>query len=149
MIAVQAVAYVADALCSLPVIQMAFARDAEVARVLAVVCLDIMPLGYGVQGCIILIHNSSLNALHRPMQAHQFKSRSLVCDGSCHCLPGLGNHLAGLPGLFAGGVIANMLTAVIAYRWFYAFNQRKPCVGELPPAALAKAAKAQESSHGA
>lgn len=142
VIAVQAVAYVLMLLL-LPVIQMAFARDAEVARVLAWF-VWIMPLGYGVQGCIILT-NSSLNALHRPMQA---LSLSLVRLFVMFVpLSWLGNQLAGLPGLFAGGVIANILTAVIAYRWFMRLTN--DLRGELPPAALAKAAKAQESSHGA
>lgn len=101
-------------LASLPVIQLAFAREDEVAKVLAWFVI-IMPLGYGVQGCIILT-NSSLNALHRPMRALLLSIFRLFV--MFIPLSWLGNHLAGLIGLFVGGVIANVLTAWLAYRWF-------------------------------
>ncbi|WP_241971733.1 MATE family efflux transporter [Aliidiomarina sanyensis] len=101
-------------LASLPIIQTAFAREEAVADVLAWFVI-IMPLGYGVQGCIILT-NSSLNALHRPMQALLLSVLRLFV--MFVPLSWLGNHLAGLLGLFIGGVIANVLTAWMAYRWF-------------------------------
>jgi putative MATE family efflux protein len=101
-------------LALLPVIQLAFARDAEVARVLALF-VWIMPIGYGLQGWIILT-NSSLNALHLPIQALWLSIIRLFV--MFVPLSWLGNTFFGLPGLFAGGVIANVITAVIAYRWF-------------------------------
>lgn len=101
-------------LALLPGIQYAFARDAEVANVLAIF-IWIMPLGYGLQGWIILT-NSSLNALHKPMQALSLSMVRLFL--TFVPLSILGNALAGLQGLFIGGVVANVITAVVAYRWF-------------------------------
>ncbi|RUO19301.1 MATE family efflux transporter [Aliidiomarina iranensis] len=101
-------------LALLPVIQMAFARDAEVARVLALF-VWIMPLGYGVQGWIILT-NSSLNALHLPIQALLLSLLRLFV--MFVPLSWLGNMIADLPGMFVGGVLANVITAFLAYRWF-------------------------------
>lgn len=109
----QAAIYVVLVL-SLPLIQHAFAREDEVAQVLAWFVL-IMPLGYGVQGWVILT-NSSMNALHLPIRA---LSLSVVRLFALFVpLSYLGSVLGGLPGLFAGGVIANIITAVISYRWF-------------------------------
>lgn len=109
----QALIYVVLVL-SLPLIQHAFAREDEVAQVLAWFVL-IMPLGYGVQGWVILT-NSSMNALHLPIRA---LSLSVVRLFALFVpLSYLGSVLGGLPGLFAGGVIANIITAVISYRWF-------------------------------
>lgn len=97
-----------------PGIQTAFARDAAVAEVLALF-IWIMPLGYGLQGWIILT-NSSFNALHKPMQALSLSVVRLFV--TFIPLSILGNALAGLTGLFIGGVIANVITALVAYRWF-------------------------------
>ncbi|CUS48613.1 MAG: multidrug/oligosaccharidyl-lipid/polysaccharide(MOP) flippase superfamily transporter [Idiomarinaceae bacterium HL-53] len=98
----------------LPVLQMAFARDQAVAEILALF-VWIMPLGYGLQGWIILT-NSSLNALHLPLQALTVSVVRLFV--MFVPLSILGNWLAGLPGLFIGGVVANFITAILAYRWF-------------------------------
>ncbi|MCO4320157.1 MATE family efflux transporter [Aliidiomarina quisquiliarum] len=98
----------------LPGIQTAFARDAAVAEVLALF-VWIMPLGYGLQGWIILT-NSSLNALHKPMHALSLSVVRLFV--TFVPLSILGNALAGLPGLFMGGVLANIITGVVSYNWF-------------------------------
>ncbi len=98
----------------LPGIQAAFARDAAVAEVLALF-VWIMPLGYGLQGWIILT-NSSLNALHKPMHALSLSVVRLFV--TFVPLSILGNAVAGLPGLFMGGVLANMITGVVSYNWF-------------------------------
>lgn len=98
----------------LPLIQHAFAREDEVARVLALF-VWIMPLGYGVQGCIIL-SNSALNALHQPLHALMLSIARLFVFFVP--LSYLGSQLGGLPGLFIGGVVANVLTALLSYRWF-------------------------------
>lgn len=107
-------------LALLPVLQTAFARDAAVAEMLALF-VWIMPLGYGLQGCIILT-NSSLNALHLPMHALMVSIVRLFV--MFVPLSILGNWIAGLPGLFWGGVVGNLLTAVIAYRWFMKMSQK-------------------------
>lgn len=113
VLALQAFVYVV-LLVSLPGIQYAFAREDEVAQVLGWFVL-IMPLGYGVQGWVILT-NSSMNALHLPLRALILSVVRLFAFFVP--LSYIGSLIAGLPGLFVGGVIANVITAVIAYRWF-------------------------------
>ena len=113
MLVLQALIYFVLLLC-LPLIQQAFARDEEVAQVLAWF-VWIMPLGYGVQGWVILT-NSSMNALHLPLRAlilSMVRLFALFLPISY-----VGSVLGGLPGLFIGGVIANVITAALAYRWF-------------------------------
>lgn len=113
VLGIQALIYVL-LVVSLPLIQLAFARDDEVARVLAWFVL-IMPLGYGVQGWVVLT-NSAMNALHLPIRA---LSLSVVRLFALFIpLSFIGSWLGGLPGLFVGGVVANIITAVISYRWF-------------------------------
>ena len=113
VLVLQALIYFVLLLC-LPLIQQAFARDEEVAQVLAWF-VWIMPLGYGVQGWVILT-NSSMNALHLPLRAlilSMVRLFALFLPISY-----VGSVLGGLPGLFIGGVIANVITAALAYRWF-------------------------------
>ena len=75
----------------------------------------ILPLGYGFQGIIILT-NSSLNALHKPMIALVL---SIVRLFVCYLpLAYLGSLLYGLTGLFIGAVAGNILMAMISYRFF-------------------------------
>jgi len=82
--------------------------------------LWIMPLGYGVQGIIILT-NSSLNALHRPLEAlYLSMARFFVFYVP---LAYLGSKLFGLPGFFAGAVCGNLLMAIISRRAFKAALQ--------------------------
>lgn len=146
----QAVMYLCM-LALLPLIQLAFARDAEVARVLALF-VWIMPIGYGLQGWIILT-NSSLNALHLPIQALWLSIIRLFV--MFVPLSWLGNTFFGLPGLFAGGVIANVITAVIAYRWFMGETNGqagiidKETAARLQKNALANAQKPEGEQHGA
>ena len=75
----------------------------------------IMPLAYGLQGVIILT-NSSLNALHKPMSA-LFLSiiRLFVCYVP---LAYLGSELMGLKGFFIGAALGNVFMAIISYRIF-------------------------------
>ena len=113
VLVLQALIYFVLLLC-LPLIQQAFARDEEVAQVLAWF-VWIMPLGYGVQGWVILT-NSSMNALHLPLRAlilSMVRLFALFLPISY-----VGSVLGGLPGLFIGGVSANVITAALAYRWF-------------------------------
>jgi len=75
----------------------------------------IMPLGYGLQGIIILT-NSSLNALHRPLAA---LSLSLARFFLFYVpLAWLGSRLFGLPGLFAGAVCGNLIMSLISWQSF-------------------------------
>jgi putative MATE family efflux protein len=77
--------------------------------------LFIVPAAYGVQGIIILA-NSSFNAMHLPMSALLL---SVVRLFICYVpIAYLGSYLYGLEGLFWGCVVANLITAGIAYGWF-------------------------------
>ena len=91
-----------------------FSDDPEVTRTISLF-LWIMPLGYGAQGIIILT-NSSLNALHRPLSAlYLSMARFFVFYVP---LAYAGSKLFGLPGFFAGAVCGNMLMAAISWRAF-------------------------------
>lgn len=91
-----------------------FAQEQEVADIV-VLFIYIMPLAYGLQGWIILT-NSSFNALHWPMQALWLSIIRLFVFFVP--LSYLGSIIADIPGLFIGGVVANVITATIAYLWF-------------------------------
>lgn len=101
-------------LMTAPWVAAAFTDDPEVAR-LILLFIYIMPLGYGVQGVIILT-NSSLNALHRPMSALGLSVVRLFV--MFVPLSWLGAVLYDIPGLFIGGVVGNVLTAILAWLWF-------------------------------
>lgn len=95
-------------------IARAFSEEPEV---IATICLFlwIMPLGYGMQGIIILT-NSSLNALHRPLSALYLSvTRFFVFYVP---LAYVGSKLFGLAGFFAGAVCGNLLMAAISWRAF-------------------------------
>jgi Na+-driven multidrug efflux pump len=97
-----------------PWIAPAFSDEPEVQRLL-LHYLWILPLGYGLQGVVILT-NSCLNALHQPRQAFglsMLRFFGLFVPISC----GLG-FCFGLNGLLIGGVVANLLCACLAYLWF-------------------------------
>ncbi|MEC7643531.1 MATE family efflux transporter [Idiomarina sp.] len=111
--AIQLVIYAAMAITA-PWIAMAFAKEQEVARIVELF-IYIMPIGYGFQGWIIL-SNSSFNAIHKPMRALGLSVIRLFVFFVP--LSYLGSLLADLHGLFVGGVVANIITAVIAYVWF-------------------------------
>jgi len=75
----------------------------------------VLPLGYGLQGIIILT-NSSFNALHKPMVALVL---SIVRLFVCYVpLAYLGSYLFGLNGFFVGALIGNLVMAFISYRLF-------------------------------
>lgn len=103
------------ALCLLlPWITQAFAPEPKVAEVLKWF-VWVMPLSYGMQGIIILT-NSSFNALHRPMAAMIMS----VLRFFIFFIPlsFLGAKLGDVPGLFIGGALANLLTGSVAWQWF-------------------------------
>ncbi|MBM87056.1 MAG: MATE family efflux transporter [Gammaproteobacteria bacterium] len=75
----------------------------------------IMPLGYGLQGIIILT-NSSLNALHKPLNALYLSfARFFVFYIP---LAYAGSLYFGLLGFFAGAVSGNLLMAIISWHSF-------------------------------
>jgi len=91
-----------------------FSDDPEVVATIQLF-VWIMPLGYGLQGVIILT-NSSLNALHRPLVALYLS----VARFFIFYLPlaYLGSVYFGLWGFFAGAVCGNLLMAIISWRTF-------------------------------
>jgi putative MATE family efflux protein len=97
-----------------PFIADIFSKEKAVADII-VLFMWIMPLGYGLQGVIILT-NSSFNALHKPMVALMLSViRLFVCYVP---LAYLGSVYYGLEGFFIGGVIGNLIMAIISYRLF-------------------------------
>jgi len=75
----------------------------------------ILPLGYGLQGVIILT-NSSFNALHKPIVALMLSIiRLFVCYVP---LAYLGNVFYGIEGFFIGALCGNLVMAMISYRLF-------------------------------
>jgi len=91
-----------------------FSSDPEVSTAIRLY-IWILPLGYGVQGIIILT-NSALNALHRPYEALYLSlARFFVFYVP---LAWLGSRYFGLTGFFCGAVIGNILMAAISLRAF-------------------------------
>ncbi|MBU2113637.1 MAG: MATE family efflux transporter [Gammaproteobacteria bacterium] len=97
-----------------PLLAKLFSSDSELVRI---ICwfIWIVPLGYGLQGVIILT-NSSFNALHRPGSALVLSIIRLFVFYVP--LAWLGGQLYGVTGLFVGCVVANIITAAIAWHWF-------------------------------
>jgi Na+-driven multidrug efflux pump len=75
----------------------------------------ILPLGYGLQGVIIL-SNSSFNALHLPMSALVMSVIRLFVFYVPFAY--IGSKVAGIEGMFVGALLGNFFTALISYRWF-------------------------------
>lgn len=91
-----------------------FAKEAQVAELIGLF-LSVVPLGYGLQGVIIL-SNSSFNAMHKPMSALGLSTARLFIFFVP--LSYIGSLLFGLHGMFWAGIVANLLTAGLAYTWF-------------------------------
>ena len=93
-----------------PLIARIFSSDPEVLRTIALF-IWILPIGYGMQG-IIILSNSSLNAMHRPMTALYLSiARFFVFYVPCAYA---GSRLFGVAGFFAGAVCANAMMAFIS-----------------------------------
>ncbi|NKB32080.1 MAG: MATE family efflux transporter [Pseudomonadales bacterium] len=91
-----------------------FSDDPEVVRAIRLF-VWIMPVGYGLQGIIILT-NSSLNAMHKPLSALYLSiARFFVFYVP---LAYVGSIYFGLFGFFAGAVCGNFLMAMISWRTF-------------------------------
>lgn len=97
-----------------PWIAEAFAKEQAVVDTI-ILFIWIMPLAYGLQGVIILT-NSSLNALHKPVSALILSIiRLFVCYVP---LAYIGSEFFGLQGFFIGAAIGNLFMALISYRIF-------------------------------
>lgn len=97
-----------------PWIARIFTDDPEVID-LIVLFIRIIPLAYGLQGIIILT-NSSYNALHKPITALVL---SIIRLFICYVpLAYLGSVLFGLTGFFIGAVCGNIVMSIISYRLF-------------------------------
>ena len=91
-----------------------FSDDPEVIKSIQLF-IWVMPLGYGLQGIIILT-NSSLNAMHKPLSALYLSiARFFVFYVP---LAYLGSVYFGLYGFFCGAVCGNLLMGIISYRTF-------------------------------
>lgn len=97
-----------------PFIAQLFSTEPAVERL---ICwfIWILPLGYGLQGIVILT-NSSLNALHLPMRALQLSIVRLFVFYVP--LAWLGGQLFGVLGVYAGGLLANFCIAALAW-WVF------------------------------
>jgi putative MATE family efflux protein len=95
-------------------IAAAFSDDPVVIEVIKLF-IWVMPLGYGLQG-IIILSNSSFNALHLPMSALVMSVIRLFIFYVPFAY--VGSQFGGIHGLFIGALIGNVFTAVISYRWF-------------------------------
>ena len=91
-----------------------FSTEPEVINLIQAY-LMIVPLGYGVQGIVILT-NSSFNAMHLPMSALLMSVLRLFVFFVP--ISYLGSYLFDLKGMFFAGIVANVLTAAVAYIWF-------------------------------
>ena len=96
------------------VIASTFSDDPKVIDTIKLF-LWILPLGYGMQGIIILT-NSSLNALHRPMSALYLSSARFFVFYVP--LAYVGSQWFGLAGFFGGALCGNLLMAAISFRSF-------------------------------
>ncbi|MBC3766809.1 MATE family efflux transporter [Neptunicella marina] len=97
-----------------PVIASVFAKEQQVAHLIQTF-LYIVPLGYGLQGVIILT-NSSFNAMHKPMSALTLSVIRLFV--LFVPLSYIGSVIWQLHGMFWAGILANIVTATLAYWWF-------------------------------
>jgi Na+-driven multidrug efflux pump len=96
------------------VIASLFAKEAEVAALISLF-LMIVPIGYGFQGIIILT-NSSLNAMHLPMSGLVLSFIRLFVFYVPVAM--LGSWLFGIQGVFMGAVVANGAMALVSWLWF-------------------------------
>ena len=94
-----------------------FGQEPEVSAAITLI-VAILPFAWGAQGIIILT-NSSFNALRRPMSALNLSIIRLFV--TYLPLAWIGGIIADLPGVFVGAVIANLITGVIAWRWMWFF----------------------------
>jgi putative MATE family efflux protein len=91
-----------------------FTEDEAVARAIRLF-IWILPLGYGLQGVVILT-NSAFNALHKPMMALYLSiARFFVFYVP---LAWAGSMLFGLAGFYGGALLGNVIMAALSWRTF-------------------------------
>lgn len=105
-----------------PYIAAVFAEEPEVTDLITLF-LYVVPLGYGLQGIVVLT-NSSFNAMHKPMSALLLSVIRLFVFFVPIAF--VGSLYFDLKGLFWGAVIANLLTAIVAFSWFRHSSRIKP-----------------------
>ncbi len=91
-----------------------FTSDPEVARAIHLF-IWILPLGYGLQGVVILT-NSAFNALHKPMMALYLSIARFFMFYVP--LAWVGSQLFGLAGFYGGALLGNCLMAILSWRSF-------------------------------
>jgi len=107
-------------------IARAFTQDEVVIEAISIYIL-ILPIGYGLQGVIILT-NSALNALHKPMLALYLSiARFFVFYIP---LAWVGSYYFGLIGFFTGASLGNLLMAMLAWRSFDLLMSSEPETSE-------------------
>ena len=112
-----------------PFIAAAFTQDPAVAKLIQLFLL-IVPLGYGLQGIVILT-NSSFNAMHKPMSALILSIIRLFV----FLVPAsfVGSLLYDIEGMFWGSVVANLLMGMLSFFWFKRQLDREfSCLAEQP-----------------
>ena len=99
---------------SAQLIAAVFTEDPAVSRAIELF-IWILPLGYGLQGVIILT-NSAFNALHKPMIALYLS----IARFFLFYVPmaWVGSQLFGLAGFYAGALMGNILMALLSWRSF-------------------------------
>lgn len=96
------------------VIAAVFTEDEAVAEAIRLF-IWILPLGYGLQGVVILT-NSAFNALHKPMMALYLSiARFFVFYVP---LAWIGSMLFGLAGFYGGALLGNVIMAALSWRTF-------------------------------
>ncbi|WP_419569445.1 MATE family efflux transporter [Rheinheimera sp.] len=97
-----------------PWLAAVFTADPQVARYICYF-IWILPLGYGLQGLIILT-NSSFNALHMPLSALQLSVVRLFVFYVPFAW--VGGQIGGVIGVFVGCLLGNCCTSLVARFWF-------------------------------
>ncbi|MEM7281687.1 MAG: MATE family efflux transporter [Pseudomonadota bacterium] len=95
-----------------------FSEDPEVIST-TTLYLRIMPLGLAAYCCVI-VFNTAYNAAHqsyRTMLVSIIRLFVLLIPAAW-----LGSHFFGIPGFFAGAVMGNLLTVVVALRFYQRMN---------------------------
>ncbi|MDC0603027.1 MATE family efflux transporter [Aliiglaciecola sp.] len=104
-----------------PYIASIFAEEQQVADLITLF-LFIVPLGYGLQGIVILT-NSSFNAVHKPMSALILSIVRLFVFFVPIAF--VASYYFDIKGIFWGTVLANACTATIALVWFLSCSKNK------------------------
>ena len=127
VVVLQLVLYVVVAL-SAPWIAQIFTRDANVQDVITTI-LRILPASYAFQGMVVL-SASSFNAMHAPRNA---LVTSLLRFFVLYVpLALLGNMLGGIPGLFLGAALGNVLAGLVIRYWIFSYTNNLLKVSPIP-----------------